>query len=126
MLFLVFLAPFLHQLYRLLPGKGEGLNGEVFLCDLLHFRFNAEQIFVGQFHVAQIHVIIKTLFRGGAVSEVCVGPKALDSLRHNVRRRVADHVELFLFGTLGNVAVVVQYFHDIFFLSVILRNKKHP
>ena len=112
MLNLVHLAALFHQLDSFLTAENERLNRQVFLDDLRHFRLDGGQVFIGELLVAQIDVIVEALLRRGAVSEVRLRIQALDSLRKDMRRSMADDVKLFLFRAFGNVSVVVDNLHD--------------
>ena len=112
MLNLVHLAALFHQLDCFLAAENERLNRQVFLDDFRHFRLDSGQVFVGELLVAQIDVIVEALLRRGTVSEVRLRIQTLDCLRKDMRRGMADDVKLFLFGTFGNMSVVVDNLHD--------------
>ena len=103
----------LHQLNRLIPGQGIDLEGKILLHDLLHFRLDGGQILICEFDVAQVNVIMESLFSGGTVGKVGVGVQAFDRLGHDVGRGVAEHFQLHLFRTFRNMTVVVDDLHGI-------------
>ena len=111
MLHLVDFPAVLHQLHRFLPGQRVHLERQVFLHDLLHFRFNRRQVLIRQFHFSQVDVIVEALFRCGAVREVRIRIKPFHSLRHDMRSRMAQHFQLFRFGTFRNMSVIVDDLH---------------
>ena len=112
MLDLVFFSALFHQLDSFLAAEDERLDRQVFLDDLRHFRLDGGQVFVGELLVAQIDVIIEALLRRRAIGKVRFRIQALDRLRQDMRRGMADDVKLFLFRAFGNVSVVVDNLHD--------------
>ena len=110
---LVVLAALLHQLDGLVAGQDEGLDGKVFLADLLHLFFNAGQILVGQLGVAQVHIVVEAVLGGGAKGKVRLGEQPLDGLRHDVGGRVAQYVQFLFLRALGHGAVLVDDLHKM-------------
>ena len=110
-LHLVLFAALFHELDSFLTGKGEGLDRQVLLADLLHFLLDLFQILVGELGVAQVHVIVEAVLGGGAEGEIGVGPQTLDGLSHDMGRRVADNVQFFFLRAFLDGAVIVDDFH---------------
>ena len=110
---LVVLAALLHQLDGLAAGQDEGLDGKVFLADLLHLFFNAGQVLVGQLGVAQVHVVVEAVLGGGAKGKVRLGEQPLECLRHDVGGRVAQYVQFLFLRALGHGAVLVDDLHKM-------------
>ena len=111
MLNLVFLAALLHQGNCFGAGKNGGLDGQVFLYNLAHLVFDGGQIFNGQLRVAHIDVVVKSLFRGGAIAEIGFGIQALHGLCHDVRGSVANDFEFLIGRTFVDGAVFVNDLH---------------
>ena len=135
MLQLIMLIALGHELFGLLAGQHEGLEGQVFLHDLLHFLLDGLQILGRELSVAQIHVIEKAVLGGGAEGEIRLGIEALDGLGHDMGRGMAQNVQLLLGRALGNLAVSVDDFHWVppfieikifILLAGLFRIKKHP
>ena len=110
-LHLELLLAVLHQLDGLGPGQDERLDGQVLLGDLAHLLFDVGKVLVGQLGVAQIHVVVETVLGGGAVAEVGFGVQPLDGLGHDMGGGVAQNVQFFFLGALGDGAVVVDDLH---------------
>ena len=108
---LVLLTALFHQLFRILAVQDEGLDRQVFLDDLLHFLFDRLEILRRQLRIAEVDVIVKTVLGRRAVGEIRLREQALDRLGHDVRRRVADNVQLFVLRTLVHMAVLVDDLH---------------
>ena len=123
MLDLVVFAPLLHELDRFVPRQDEGLDGQVFLADLLHLGLNAGQILVGQLGIAEIDVIVKAVLGRRAEGKIRLRVQPLDGLRHNVGRRMAQHMQFLVLRALGNGAVFVDDFHGNL-LVLLVENKK--
>ena len=88
---LIRLILFGHKLDSLVAGKGETLDKEIFLNDLLHFRLDVCEYFRGEGDVA-VDIIVKARFDCGADGQLCCGMEALYRLRENVRRSVPENV----------------------------------
>ncbi len=108
---LVGLSALLHQGDGLGAGLLIGLELEVLLDNRAHLLLDGGQVVVGDFGLAEVDVVVEPVVGRGAVGKVSLGVEALDRLRHDVRRGVADDVELLLFRALVHVAVVVQNLH---------------
>ena len=118
----------LHELDSLIAGQGIDLEGQVFLHDLLHFRLDGGQVFICEFDVAQIDVIMESLFSGGTIGKVGIGVQALDRLGHDMSGRVTEHLQLIFRGTFRDMTVVVDDFHGIpsFFPGVCVQKSIRP
>ena len=111
MLHLVDFTTVLHQLDRFCSGQRIDFEGQIFLHDLLHFLLDGRQILVRQLHVAQVDVIMKALFRRGAVGEVCLRIQPFHRLRHDVRAGMTQHFKLQFLRAFRHVTVIVDNFH---------------
>ena len=92
---LVGLALFLHQLLCLVAGQGEALELEIFLDDLLHLRLDRRQHGGVKGQIA-VEVVVEAVVHGGTDRQLDFGVEALDRLRQNVRRGVAEDLLAFL------------------------------
>ena len=108
---LVDFAALLHELDGVLAAKREGLNRQVLLDDGLHFLLDGLEVFVGELHVAQIDVVVEALFSCRAIGEMRLRIQVLDCLREDVRRRVADDMQLVVSGAFVHMTVIVDDFH---------------
>ena len=120
MLHLVNLAAVLHQLDCLVPGQRINLEWQVFLHDFLHFCFDGRQILFCQLDVPQVNIIVKALFRRGAVGKMGIGIQALHGLSHNMGCRVAQYLQFLLCRAFRCVSVVVDDFHVFPSLYVVV------
>ena len=109
----VFRVPFRHQSLGLVVGQDERFEREVLLDDLPHLIFDALQVLVCQFGLSQVDVIIEPFVSGGTEGEVRFRPEALDGLRHDVGRRVADDFQFFLGRADDGLAVGIDDFHRV-------------
>ena len=103
---LVGLALFLHQLLCLVAGQGEALELQIFLDDLLHLRLDGRQHGGVEGQIA-VEVVVEAVVHGGADGQLDFGVEALDRLRQNVGRGVAeDLLALLVFkGVQRDIAV---------------------
>ena len=108
---LVLLVALLHELDGLFARKLERREFQVLFHDLLHFGFNRGEVFLADFLVAQVNIVVEAIVGRGTVGEVGLGIQAFDGLRHNVRRGMAHDVRDFFLGQLGDGAVVVKGLH---------------
>ena len=108
---LVGFAALVHQLDGLVPGQGEGLDGQVLLDDGLHFLLDGGQVLLGELHITQINVIVEAVLGGGAVGEMRLGVEVLHGLGQDVSCAVAQDVQFLLRGALGHMTVVVDHLH---------------
>ena len=108
---LVDFTALLHELDGFLTAKREGLNRQVLLDDGLHFLLDGLEVFVGELHVAQIDVVVEALFSCRAIGEMRLRIQVLDCLRKDVRRRVADDMQLVVSGAFVHMTVIVDDFH---------------
>ncbi len=111
MLHLVDLPALLHQADRLRLGKGEDLEGQVLLHDLLHLRFDRGQILIGKLHIAQVDIVVEALVRCRPIGEMRLRVEVLDRLRQDMRRAVAEHMQFFFRRRFGYRSVVVDDLH---------------
>ena len=119
MLLFILGVALLHELDGLVPGQDERLDGQVGLDDFLHLFFNGQQILIGELFVTKVYIVVKALFRGGAIGKVRVRVQVLNGLGHDVGRGVPQNVQRFLRGALCYSPVFVDDFHNISpFLSV--------
>ena len=115
-----------HELDGLVPGQNEGLDGKIFLADLLHFLLDGGQILVSELGVAQIDVIIEAVLGGWAKGKIRLGVQPLDGLGHDVGGGVAQNVQLLFLRALGHGSVLVDDFHVPILLFAHDANKNAP
>ena len=108
---LVLLVALFHELDSLFARKLERRELQVLFHDLLHFGFNRGKVFLADFLVAQIDIVVEAVVGRGAIGEVGLGIEAFDGLRHDVRRGMAHDVRDFFLGQLGDGTVVVKGLH---------------
>ena len=123
---LVVLLALFHELDGLVPGQNEGLDGKIFLADLLHFLLDGGQILVSELGVAQIDVIIEAVLGGWAKGKIRLGVQPLDGLGHDVGGGVAQNVQLLFLRALGHGSVLVDDFHVPILLFAHDANKNAP
>ena len=116
---LVGLAHFLGKLQCLFAGKSEALELDIFLYYFLHFGFDFREVVLGEGGFA-VEIVIEAVGDGGTYRELRVGIEVLYCLRENMRRGVAEGMsaELFFESALNDASVLVNDFHDFFFLSI--------
>ena len=101
---LVVLVPLLHELDRFGPRKGEGLEFEVLLHDLLHLGLDLGQVVCSEAAFA-VHVVVESVADRGTDGQFGLGPEPFDGLREDVRGGVPQHGEAVLGLLHGAVAV---------------------
>ena len=118
---LVLLVALFHELDSLFARKLERRELQVLFHDLLHFGFNRGKVFLADFLVAQIDIVVEAVVGRGAIGEVGLGIEAFDGLRHDVRRGMAHDVRDFFLGQLGDGTVVVKGLHRAISSRMLIR-----
>ena len=110
---LIFLTALFHELSGLFARKDEGFDRQILLGDLLHFLLDGLEILIGQFGIAQIHVIIEAVLRGRTECKVRLRIQTLDGLCHDMGCSVAKNVQFFFLRAFADRTVFVNDFHRL-------------
>ena len=88
-LYLVVLAPVLHQLYSLVHRQFKALKLVTLLGELFHLRLYLVKVGLRK-RLVYTEIIVVACFRSRASRQLCLGVEVFHSLCHKVRCRVPE------------------------------------
>ncbi len=94
-LHLVLFMIFAHEGDRFLAGKGEALDGQIALDDVLHLRLDLGKV-LHRDGRSEVDIVVKPVVDDGTDGKLAGGIDGLERLRQNVRAGMAVHLQPFL------------------------------